>query len=1019
MEYSNKLDYQNEVVNYISDIFDIPSIFDNSNFYNTNPIIILSDENKKLLYEKIQKYNNKLELKLHNKPNIDDFVNLDIKMETGTGKTYVYVKTIFELNKRYGINKFIILVPSIAIKLGTQNFIEDAYWHFQQEYGKHITLSVQSKNNEKNANKKIPIAVKNFIKSSRLVKDDINVLLLNDDYFTANNYGKQREEILLDTYTTPAEALASTKPFLIIDEPHRFKDENSAMSFIKEYIRPQCIIRYGATFPENNGIKDYKNLIYDLNSRKAINDGLVKGINVYIEGKRDLENTDFIVKELKQGVQVTFKYKNNNKKDYLEKVVKKGNLLSFLGKDFEGVKLQDITKDKAILSNHLVLTKGKINNNIDKEINHYNAYDFSNETQEAMMKLALERHFEVEKENFKRKDIIKTICLFFIEDIASYRDRGKEQWIRNTFERLLKSKIKKEIKDIDCNDKNEVLYKEYLEATLINLKTNEKNKLVHGGYFAEDTDKSEGSEYKQILVNKENTLNIYNSDGSYNTFRFIFSKWTLKEGWDNPNVFTIVKLRGSGSEISKLQEVGRGLRLPVDINMNRKKPNEEEFFLTYIVNNNEKDFALKLLSEICQDEITTINGEQYLSQEQISNIALKLDKNFDDLLIELITLKIISAVAEQDRYRIIDKERFMTEYGEYLGEDKISRKVTLGKPRSNGKTKINKSNFAKIKELWAILNQNFIITYKNNAFDDKSMEKVVYESLSEINERISNEIVEFKSLETKNYIKDNDQIINEEDYKSKVVDVDSYQIMNYSDYIKSIYNSTNIPIINIHNAVVKFIKDKYQNNNYNTIFRKSVNNLLIDVITSRKHRLIQGLFEYQSLNTSKKDTFLTDSKGNMLESVNSANLGKQEYKGKATINSNYLYDKIQYDSPLELANINTDYGDKVEVYGKIPKNSIRIPKIDGCSCSPDFMYVLKDINGKAKKMNLVIESKNYDSFEEDARGTEKNTKDYMQKYFDTLEEKMKEKNIDLKFEYQLAKDKVVSIIENIIENDVD
>ena len=178
--------------------------------------------------------------------------------------------------------------------------------------------------------------------------------------------------------------------------------------------------------------------------------------------------------------------------------------------------------------------------------------------------------------------------------------------------------------------------------------------------------------------------------------------------------------------------------------------------------------------------------------------------------------------------------------------------------------------------------------------------------------------------------------------------------------------------------------------------------------------MIEGLFQYQSLNLCKKSTALTDSNGKALDSVNSVNLGKMEYKGKATINGNYLYDKIQYDSPLELENINTDYGDSVEVYGKIPKNSIRIPKIDGCSCSPDFMYVLKAKTGNAKKMNLVIEAKRYNSFDEDARGTEKDTKKYMIEYFKALEETIKEKNIDVKFEYQLAKDKVVSIIEDII-----
>ena len=1019
MQYNNNLEYQNEVTNILGEIFNIPDLFFEPPYSISNPLLNLSDTNKSILYNNIKKYNNKLSSGLWKEPYIDDYLNLDIKMETGTGKTYVYTKTIFELNKRYGINKFIILVPSIAIKLGTQNFINDSLSHFHQEYGKFIDLNVQSSNNNQNAKNKMPSQVKNFVKISMPTNDFINVLLLNDDYFNNTKYGKLREWAFLDDFTTPADVIRATHPFLIIDEPHRFKDNSSVMTFIQERIKPQCIIRFGATFPENNGVKDYKNLVYDLNSRKAINDGLVKGVNVYIEGKRDVENIDFIVKNLKQGEQATFKYKTNNSSVYIEKEVKKGRVVSFLGDNFTGIKLKDITKDEVILSNGLVLAKGKLNNDIEKENNHYNYYDFSNETQEAIIRLALEKHFETEKKNFKRDDIIKTICLFFIEDIGSYRDRGKEQWIRNTFENLLTEKLDDELAKINENDEKELLYKQYLQATKENLKTNEKLKLVHGGYFAEDTDKSEGSEFKQILVNKEKTLNIYNFDGSFNTFRFIFSKWTLKEGWDNPNVFTIAKLRGSGSENSKLQEVGRGLRLPVDINMNRKNIGDEDFFLSYIVNNNERDFALKLISEVCPDGITKINDKQYLSKEQIHSVAGKLDKTYEELFLELLTSKIISADVVNDCFKIIDPEKFMEIYGQYLSDDPVSRKINQGAPKISGKTKIRKSNFAKIKELWDILNQNFIITYKNNAFDDESMKNVVYESLNEINNNkvLEKDIISFNSIETKQIILSEEHKINDEDYKHKNISVNSYNVMKYNDFLHNIFISTNIPISIIHEAIYKFINEKYNDKDYNIIFRQSINKILINTIISKKHSMIKGLFEYQSVNSYKKSTALTDNNGNVLESVSSMNLGKLDYKGKATINGNYLYDNIQYDSQLELENINADYGDTVEVYGKIPKNSIRIPKIDGCSCSPDFMYVLKDKTGNAKKMNLVVESKLYDSFDEDARGTEKYTKEYMIEYFKSLEETIKEKNIDVKFKYQLARDKVMSIIEDILEQE--
>jgi len=204
--------------------------------------------------------------------------------------------------------------------------------------------------------------------------------------------------------------------------------------------------------------------------------------------------------------------------------------------------------------------------------------------QEQMMRLALERHFEIEKANFCGRNFkIKTLALFFIDDIASYRETedGKEPYLLKAFERLLKERIEMEISKLTENEEE---YKKYLEESLANISA------CHGGYFAQDNSDSDediAREVDIILNEKKRLLSFKNPDGTYNTLRFLFSKWTLKEGWDNPNVFTIAKLRSSGSENSKLQEVGRGLRLPVDENGNRIS--NEEFQLNYIVDFTEAD----------------------------------------------------------------------------------------------------------------------------------------------------------------------------------------------------------------------------------------------------------------------------------------------------------------------------------------------------------------------------------------------------------------------------------------------
>ena len=1029
MEYSNNLSYQTEVINNIIDVFNVDGLFKNNKMLGTNPTLNLNENNISKLKEKIYYYNRKIENSaLHKNAEIKDYLNLDIKMETGTGKTYVYVKTIFELNKNYNIHKFIILVPSVAIKLGTKKFIEDSSCvHFHQEYGKYISLIVQENSSAKDAETNYNDTLKKFVESAITDDSTISVLLINKDYLNEDRYGKKMQKLFKDFYSTPAEAIESVKPFLIVDEPHRFRDDNKSMKFMMDKIMPQCVIRFGATFPEeeegkgkNKKIyKDYKNLIFDLDSKKAFSENIVKGINVYIEGERENDYNSFEFTSFKKGEKVTVKYKKIGDKRDEKKEVRKGQLLNFLGEEFKGIKINDISDNEIILSDGTHINKKANTKDSDEEIKFTN-YDFSKETQESMIRQGINKHFEREKENFYRKDKIKTICLFFIDDISSYRDRetGKEQWVKKLFESILEEKVKKEIELIDDkNDKSiyDIEYKKYLEKTLENLRINEGYDRVHAGYFADDKDKKEGSEYSQILIEKEKTLSIYNEDNSFNTFRFIFSKWTLKEGWDNPNVFTIVKLRGSGSENSKIQEVGRGLRLPVDTNM--KRVTNEQFYLSYIVNNNERDFALTLINEVATDKLYEENGILYISTNQINNIAIKLDKTFEEIFTTMIIEKMINPKSKNDHYEIIDIVLFTEKYGSYYDKDSTIdggalSKITLGEPKANGKTKINKENFNKIKELWEILNKNFIITYGNDAFNDNNMEKLIIEVLKEKESEIfKSEVNEFKRVDVSDLIERNKKDITNEDVSSEFINTDIYEKMVYSEFLKVFSKETNIPIINIDTALKKYLKDIDENKDINRIFRKSSMLRIVDSIKEKKHNLINGKFSYEYVG-ERKETFLTDENGKIREEVNSSYLGTKVFRGSAKISDKYLYKDITYDSDIELNNIKTD-DERIEVFGKIPRNSVRIPKIDGKTCSPDFMYVIKDNKGKTKKMNLVVESKDYQSYE-GMRGSEILTKEYMNKYFECLKAQVKDENISIRFDYQLKTDDMIDIIKKMI-----
>src|SRR5699024_4391339 len=242
---------------------------------------------------------------------------------------------------------------------------------------------------------------------------------------------------------------------------------------------------------------------------------------------------------------------------------------------------------------------------------------------------------------------IKTLSLFFIDSIKSYRDT--DGWLKLTFERLLKEKINQLISVYEQKNKpREIEYLDYLRETLKSLNLG-KQQNVHAGYFGEDRgsgDEAIQAEVSDILKNKNKMLSFKNDIGEWETRRFLFSKWTLREGWDDSDVCVIAKLRTSGSENSKIQEVGRGLRLPVDENGRRITQEEWPSRLAFLIGYDERDFANKLISEINKEARVKIN-EHMLSEEMIEIILRerkKEDKDFnkDALLSELDELNIIN-----------------------------------------------------------------------------------------------------------------------------------------------------------------------------------------------------------------------------------------------------------------------------------------------------------------------------------------------------------------------------------------
>ena len=646
-------------------------------------------------------------------------LNLDIKMETGTGKTYVYVQTMFELHKRYGINKFIVAVPTLPIKAGARQFMEDEYVkrHFRDVCGYDAEidlLTLEPPKRKKKGRQYFPTAVSEFVKGSSQDTKKIFVLLVNMQLLKdAKNYILSRDDYgnVVEGFYRPYNALKATRPFVIIDEPHKFSREQKAFGIIQTEIAPQCIIRFGATFPEvtigkgknKKTVKDYQNLLYDLNACQSFNQGLIKGVAKEHFEPASQKNEKIKLLSVIKNDSATFQHKQEDTptRNFQLHV---GDSLSQIADELTGLTIQTIDKNSIELSNGQIKTVGE---EMDVDV-------FMSSYQEQMIRLALERHFETERHNFSGRTFkIKTLALFFIDDITSYRkgEDGKKPYILESFERLLKEKLKDTIGRLS-EQENE--YREYLEASLKNIKA------CHAGYFAQDnssSDKSIAEEVNDILNGKKQLLSFVDKDGNPMLRRFLFSKWTLKEGWDNPNVFTIAKLRSSGSDISKLQEVGRGLRLPVDECGNRIS--NEEFTLNYIVDFTEADFAKKLVGQINSEIPESVT----LSLEIIQQVAQKMGTDATILFVELLTKKYVDL-----KYNIIpeNKSSFFEEYPLFKSGLE-SGKVRDRNSKPNHPVKIRKARFEELRELWEKLNQRYTIWYEPelNIEIDKALDTIL------------------------------------------------------------------------------------------------------------------------------------------------------------------------------------------------------------------------------------------------------------------------------------------------------
>ncbi len=949
-----ELPHQQKAVDAICAALDGVQITAPTQFYE-NPHIALADSR---LAANIRELQNILPAEYRSSTPIEDCLNLDIKMETGTGKTYVYTKVMYELHKRYGLNKFIIAVPSLAIKAGSAQFLQDEYArrHFADGcgYGTEIEVGIlEATKNKKKGRSYFPSVVSDFVKGSCQNSNKIYVMIVNMQLFTsAKMLARDDYDHGAEGFYRPLDAIRATNPIVIIDEPHRFSRGQKAFKVIADDIKPQCIIRFGATFPEiahGRGknkivVKDYQNLLYDLNACESFNQNLIKGVaKEHFEpvSKRE-EKVKITSIASKDSVTLQYKKRDEATRAF---TLKTGDSLSIINDAFEGITVSAVGTAVVGFSNGIEKSTGE---ELDVDI-------YMTSYQEQMMNLALERHFETEKENFCGRTFkIKTLALFFIDDISSYRPdaEGKLPYLLIAFERLLKKRIELALTMLDEHDTE---YRAYLEASLADISA------CHAGYFSQDNSDSDeeiAKEIDAILHGKKQLISFKNTDGSYNTLRFLFSKWTLKEGWDNPNIFTIAKLRSSGSENSKLQEVGRGLRLPVDENGNRIS--NEEFQLNYIVDFTEADFAKRLVDQI--------NGEIpqacAISEVRLQQVAKKLGVTSDELFDALYDKHYID---RKMNIKSETRDAFYAEYPDFatgVSAGKVkNRNITKPKP-----IKIRKAVYSEIRELWETINQRYLLFY--DADLDVDMDVIILSLLEQPG--VFTDVV---MTSTRDVVEsDGTQMTS---VSGTGVQYTVMRPIAYNAFLKRIMRTTNIPIMVLHKAMCAFVK-KHGNVDPKYINENSLSAFCAEFQTWKSENL-QGRFRYVKSNTPGGATALSYSDGTPREDIAQGRIGTKIAPG--TPSAKYLYDTYAFDSPLEQQNIMASI-EEVIVYGKIPRNSIAIPTITGYMYSPDFMYVVKRVSGE-KELNIVVETKDVENKAE-LRGTEKAKIDCARVFFDIL-----------------------------------
>ncbi len=960
-----RLDYQEKCLNQILGVFKGIYLREPENDAQriSNPVFEIGAI-KDLLLENIQNLRSEQKI-THGSVGIDKSLNCDILMETGTGKTFCFLECVYALHQNYHLSKFIVLVPSNAIKLGVLKSVEITREFFKSEYSTHLESYEDIRSFILASNHKCCVLVMTFSAFNKEGNVINKSCLENTNLFNgAKSY---------------MQALASIRPVVIMDEPHRFLGDKTKKYL--EQLNALITLRFGATFKD-----DYKNLIYALDSKKAFDCVLVKSISVASVG----ESQEYFL-ELKGVVKIqndyeaTINYTNLENKTQSVKVKKHDNL---------GVLTQISALEDYIVEN-ITKTEVRFLNGFNLLLDQKEPFSHLLEgEQEMMLKEAIKSHFEREEGLFKKG--IKALCMVFISGVNSYlSENEKPAKLALLFEKLYQQKLEEVLKkDLDEN------YRAYLERTKDNIQK------VHGGYFAKSKKESDEAQVIALILKEKEKLLSFESD-----LRFIFSQWALQEGWDNPNVMTICKLAPSHSNITKLQQIGRGLRLTVNDEGERITKEHADFDfvneLVVIVPQVEGDFVGAIQQEISEHSLI----KQAFSGEELEKSGI-VKKGYYGALLETLEGLGFGEKTDDENFKLtLNQNEFLKKEPElerlkdekYLDFEKLKDflkdrlvghfRVRNKNERKSEKIKINKENFKKFETLWDSLNHQARIAY---AIDSESL---IDEIVTKINAsfKVKSKIVSVtthKKVETMG-----------NDSKTEIFERESACVWSLHEFISALSIRVKLSFKSVAKVLGNIDENKFEliKKNEQESLRR-LEELFLEII----YQNIKDKISYQMRETTikdrKNDAFY-DEKGEIREFLDGS-LGVDKYEIKnSSAQEKCLYENfMQVDSEIEKDTIEESNDTKIIVFGKLPR--VKIPIGLNQTYSPDFGYVVENND---KKVLLVVETKGVEN-ENELREEEKRKISTAKKFFEAL----KKQGVNIEYKTKIKKDQLSALINEVL-----